>query len=60
MVEANVPPSIDGFEEANQLLRDLAAGLADLHDAWLWVAELRREGLGQLADEIAHRLPRTH
>lgn len=55
-----VPASLDGYEEANELLHDVYAGVVLVEEAQRWIAELRREGLGKLAAEISVRLPLRH
>lgn len=57
---SGVPSSIDGAEVANEFLHEVYAGLVPIQDARLWIAELRREGLAQLAAEISVRLPTFH
>lgn len=57
---SSVPPFVDGSEEANGLLSAVFAGTVSLEDARRWIAELRREGLTQLAREVECRLPRRH
>lgn len=53
----DVPSLIDGYQEANQILRDVRAGSMPLRDALAWVTELRAERLEVLAAEVEKRLP---
>ena len=52
----DVPSLIDGYQEANQILRDVRAGSMPLRDALAWVTELRAERLEVLAAEVEKRL----
>lgn len=61
MISVNrVPAFLDGYEEANELLHDVYAGVVLVEEAQRWIAELEREGLGKLAAEISVRLPLRH
>lgn len=55
-----VPATLDGYEEANELLHDVYAGVVSVEEARRWIAELKREGLAKLAAEVAIRLPLCH
>lgn len=55
-----VPESLDGYEEANELLHDVYAGIVPVAEARRWIAELKREGLAELAAEVSVRLPLFH
>lgn len=54
---SDVSSQIDGYQEANQVLRDVYSGVISLREAWQWVAELHAEQLGALANEVEKRLP---
>ena len=56
----SIAPSVDGWEEANEFLSALYAGAVSIQAAQQWTAELRREGLVELAEEIERRLPPQH
>ncbi|RYE51122.1 MAG: hypothetical protein EOP21_02210 [Hyphomicrobiales bacterium] len=53
----SVPDSVEGWEEANELLRNVHGGITTVEEARGWVSELRREGLTRLAEEVECRLP---
>ena len=55
-----VPARLDGYEEANELLHDVYAGVVSVEEARRWIAELKREGLAELAAEVSARLPVCH
>ncbi|RYE51120.1 MAG: hypothetical protein EOP21_02200 [Hyphomicrobiales bacterium] len=57
---SDVPETLDGHEEANELLGNVYAGMAAVGEARRWIAELQREGLAQLAQEVERRLPSCH
>lgn len=54
---SDVSSRVDGYQEANQVVRDVYSGVISLREARQWVAELRTERLEALASEVEKRLP---
>ena len=52
-----VPMSVLGSQEANEVLNAVACGITSVLQAKLWADELRAEGFAVLAREVELRLP---